>query len=300
MPNRKQVFGILIVLALVASYYGIVRFFSVSMPSPLPDTALMSSPSISQSLDTDSLPVVLQPFDPNTADSMTLRRVGLQPWQVRNMLRYRAKHGVYRQKEDLKQLYGMTDSLYQRLEPYIFIDPLPDVLRRDSLRRVWALRDSLWHDSLRLDSLRRDSLYRKRYHIKKDTVIELNSADTNTLQYIKGIGRYAAMRIVAYRRALGGYVRVEQVREIAELESIRWDSVLPHLTVCADSVKPIPVNTASIKRLQRHPYLSFTEAKAIYTLRRRRFRLHDMSELQDVLSTEQQQRLAPYMIFTVD
>ena len=36
-------------------------------------------------------------FDPNTADSSQLLRLGLQPWQVRNIYRYRAKGGVFRE-----------------------------------------------------------------------------------------------------------------------------------------------------------------------------------------------------------
>ena len=33
------------------------------------------------------------PFDPNTADSTTLLKLGLAPWQVRAIYKYRAKHG---------------------------------------------------------------------------------------------------------------------------------------------------------------------------------------------------------------
>ena len=39
-------------------------------------------------------------FDPNSADSTQLLRLGLQPYQVRSIYRYRAKGGVFRQKED--------------------------------------------------------------------------------------------------------------------------------------------------------------------------------------------------------
>lgn len=35
-------------------------------------------------------------FDPNKADSTQLLRLGLQPWQVRNIYKYRAAGGVYR------------------------------------------------------------------------------------------------------------------------------------------------------------------------------------------------------------
>ena len=39
-------------------------------------------------------------FDPNTADSTQLLRLGLSPWQVRNIYKYRAKGGIYRNRRD--------------------------------------------------------------------------------------------------------------------------------------------------------------------------------------------------------
>ena len=39
-------------------------------------------------------------FDPNTADSTQLLRLGLQPWQVRNIYKYRAAGGVYSKPQD--------------------------------------------------------------------------------------------------------------------------------------------------------------------------------------------------------
>jgi hypothetical protein len=35
--------------------------------------------------------VVLSPFDPNTADSVTFLRLGLPPWMAKNILKYRAE-----------------------------------------------------------------------------------------------------------------------------------------------------------------------------------------------------------------
>lgn len=50
----------------------------------------------------------LFPFDPNTADSTALLRLGLSPWQVRAIYRYRAKGGIFRHKRDFARLYGLT------------------------------------------------------------------------------------------------------------------------------------------------------------------------------------------------
>ena len=61
-------------------------------------------------------------FDPNTADSTQLLRLGLRPWQVRNIYKYRAAGGRYRKPTDFARLYGLTLKQYQRLEPYIRIE----------------------------------------------------------------------------------------------------------------------------------------------------------------------------------
>ena len=73
----------------------------------------------------DSTPVASPesiPFDPNTADSLTLIRVGLSPFQVRNILRYRQKGGAYHRPEDMKRLYGLTIGQWEHLAPLIRIE----------------------------------------------------------------------------------------------------------------------------------------------------------------------------------
>ena len=45
-------------------------------------------------------PTELFPFDPNTADSTQLLRLGLSSWQVKNIYRYRESGGVYSRPSD--------------------------------------------------------------------------------------------------------------------------------------------------------------------------------------------------------
>jgi hypothetical protein len=51
--------------------------------------------------------------------------------------------------------------------------------------------------------------------------------------------------------------------------------------------------------LQRHPYLRYNQAKAIYTLRRQRLHLSSISDLASLpeLSPDDLLRLAPYLAF---
>ena len=63
----------------------------------------------------------LESFDPNSADSVKLLSLGLPPWIVRNIYKYRAHGGVFRTPEDFARIYGLTAMQYKRLKPYIHI-----------------------------------------------------------------------------------------------------------------------------------------------------------------------------------
>ena len=86
----------------------------------------------------NEISVVLQPFDPNTADSVLLRQLGLPVYIVRNILKYRAKGGVFRSPESFSRIYGLKEEVYQKLKPYITIAPLVSVshVRTDTFRQL--------------------------------------------------------------------------------------------------------------------------------------------------------------------
>ena len=239
----------------------------------------------------DTIAIRMQVFDPNTADSSTLVHLGLKKWQASNMLKYRAKGGRYRQAEDMKKLYGMTDSMYQALLPYIQIDTMAVKQYRDSVRKS------------RIDTTQSDSVPRY-ISPKRDTVLNLRTADTTELKLIRGIGSYRAKQIVRYRQQLGGFTHVEQLREIKALQpllidTLSADSLLAHFWLDSIIVEPLSVNSIGVERLQRHPYLSFEQAKAIYELRRRKVRLSSIEALEqlDCFTPEELLRVAPYLSF---
>ena len=229
----------------------------------------------------DTIAIRMQMFDPNTVDSLTLLHLGFKPWQAKNMLKYRAKGGKYRKKEDLKKLYGMTDSMYLALTPYIYI------------------KDSIVVDSARIDSVRTDSLPRWN-STKKDTILNLRTADTTELKLIRGIGSYRAKMIVRYREQLGGYAQVEQIMEARGMDKVIADSILPHFYIDSVVVNKIPINHIRPEVLQRHPYLNFEQAKAIYEYRRKHIRIKSAEELKKIkgLSPTDIEKILIYLDFS--
>lgn len=72
------------------------------------------------------------PFNPNTASTEELQRLGFSEKQALSIVHYREKGGRFRRPEDFAKSYVVSDSVYKRLEPYIRI-PKIDINQVDSL-----------------------------------------------------------------------------------------------------------------------------------------------------------------------
>ena len=220
------------------------------------------------------------PFNPNTADSATLIKVGLKPWQVKNLLAYRRAGGRWKDADDFKRLYGLSDEDYQRLRPYIKIPPpIKDV--------YFTEKDRARQDSLR--QLRPEKF-------AELTVLDLNTVDTLTLRKIPGVGVGYSRSIVSYRQRLGGFVSVAQLKEIEGLP----DRIEEWFTVDENAeVNRISINKSDFKTLLRHPYLSYEQVKVITTHIRKYGPLRSWKDLQlyKEFTSRDFERLTPYFMF---
>ena len=227
------------------------------------------------------------PFDPNTADSTQLLRLGLQPWQVRNIYKYRAKGGIYRQKEDFAKLYGLTVKQYRELEPYIRISS--DYQPAATLVETRESRDS------RNSSDTRDSSLLYPIKIKENEHVVLNTADTTQLRTVPGIGTYYAKEIVRHGQWLGGYVSVDQLDEI---EGFPQESK-KYFVIQGASPKKLNVNKLSLQQLRKHPYINYYQAKTILDYRRLHGKITSLDDLRlsKDFPPEAIRRLEPYVEF---
>ena len=223
----------------------------------------------------------LSAFAPNTADSTLLLSLGLQPWQVRSIYRYRAKGGIYRQPSDFARLYGLTVKQYKELLPYIHISdeykPAAEVYGRTD-----AVRSG--RDTLRYPVKLRPGQY-----------VTLDDADTASLRKVPGIGRYYASRIVRYRNDLGGYVSVAQLSEIEGIP----EAALSYFRVTGGAVRKLNLNRLTLNELIHHPYINFYQARRIIDYRRLKGPLHSIDDLRLLKDFSQRdiERLRPYVEF---
>lgn len=223
-------------------------------------------------------------FDPNTATSEELLRLGLKAWQVKNIMKYRERGGIYRKSSDFARLYGMTKAQYEELEPYIRISddhrPAAEAFSQAAEREEGpALRDTL----------------RFPVKLREGERLSLDKIDTLNLLKVPGIGRYYARKIVEYGQRLGGYVDVGQLTEIDGFP----EESLHYFTVGEGRVRKLKLNTLTLNQLRSHPYLNFYQARAIVDRRRLHGNFKNLDELRllSEFPDEAISRLAPYVEF---
>lgn len=224
----------------------------------------------------EETPAALSAFNPNTADSATLRKLGLPGWMAKNILRYREKGGRFRKAEDFRKVYGMTEERYAVLSPYIEIAP------EDTVRNTPQLYIP-------------PEVKAENEKYAAGTVLNLNLADTTELKKIPGIGSGIARLIVGRRKMLGGFYRIEQLREIhLNVDSLRgWFRIRP------EDIQRINVNRAGVDRLRAHPYINFYQAKAIVEYRRKKGNLKSLKPfvLYEEFTEEDLERMGHYVCF---
>ena len=284
--NRHDRRILLVLLTVAAVAFGLMFFVGGNEEEPTPS----GTSSTSKTGSTSSPRYYQQPerrverfvFDPNTADSTQLLKLGLQPWQVRNIYKYRAAGGIYRKKEDFARLYGLTVKQYRELEPYIHIsaDYLPASM--------------LIKEERRTERYERDTL---RYPVKiaDGEHIDLNAADTSLYKKVPGVGSYYSRKIAEYGRRLGGFVSADQLDEIENFPS----EAKKYFSVNASDVHQLNVNRLSLNELKRHPYINYYQAKAITDYRRLHGPLHSLNDLRLLpeFPVEAIKRLEPYVCF---
>ena len=220
-------------------------------------------------------------FDPNTADSTQLLRLGLRPFIVRNIYKYRAKGGRFRKPEDFARMYGLGKEEYKSLAPYIKIS--------SDYQPASSLISETEKSSTPKDSLR--------YPVKLSVGehIALNTADTTMLKRVPGIGSGYARAIVNYRNRLGGYVDVNQLLDIKGIPP----EALQYIVLGNSDVKKLDVNHLSLNQLKQHPYLNFYQARALVESRRLHGPLRSAADLRLISDfTEADiKRLIPYLQF---
>jgi DNA uptake protein ComE-like DNA-binding protein len=171
-------------------------------------------------------------FDPNVLPVDSLVLLGFPEKIAQRLDNYRAKGGRFFIKTDVKKIYGISEELYLSIEPYIMIPDTPVNISEMNAR------------------------------------IDINAITERGLEEVPEIGRVLAGRIISYRKLLGGFVSVDQLDEVYQLEESALDA-LKHRAFVQKGFIPerLKINQATTEELMRHPYISGQLAEDIVRFR---------------------------------
>ncbi len=205
------------------------------------------------------------PFDPNTVTYEELRRLGFTPRLAASLLKYRTAGKVFRIPEDLAACYGMTDSIYAALAPWIVIG------------EEYRFQPRTWNSG---DTIRRAARPQRRI-----TPREPFGIDTASAPYLASLGFSVrqAEAIIRYRDLCG--IRCEEdLRACYLIADSVADSLVPYVIYPAEAMEStlVEINTADSAALLAVVGIGERSVGAILRYRERLGGFHSVEQLAEI------------------
>ena len=133
---------------------------------------------------------------------------------------------------------------------------------------------------------------------RKQQAIDINTADSAAWVALNGIGPGFAKRIMIYRERLGGFYRVDQLKEVYGLDSLWVNENKALLKVGTGIYRFLEINKLEWKDF-KHPYLPYGQSKVVLAYRKQHGVLKDFEALEKIqlLDLVAWKRLKPYLSF---
>lgn len=233
--------------------------------------------------------VALAPFDPNALSATDWEARGVPRYVAQRMVKYRDIIKGFKAKVQVRRTYGLPDSVYAHLAPYM---QLPDEL---PVRTAYASAKNQYPE--------RPSAFPASKFPRKPTNLapfDLNAADTTQLMQIRGIGRGLSSRVIAYRARLGGFSREDQLAEIFNLAPDLVDSLRKYTFVAASfAPTPLDINNATLAELKEHPYVGLRLGRVLVAYRQQHGPFQQAADLRKIRILDEAtfEKLQPYLRF---
>jgi competence protein ComEA len=313
--SRRETSGLLVLLALVVLWLWLPTLLRPALPHYNPATdrqqlnqwaAELAARRTTRPRFTSRYPkrayagrtrvpqVALAPFNPNAFTALDWQARGLPAWLAERLVKYKTAVGGFKAKEQIRKAYGLSDTTYARLAPYI---QLPEQLPPREAGQYARNRPDQYPNRKPFEATS-GRFARKPTRL---AAFDVNTADTTQLMQIRGIGRGYARRVVEYRQRLGGFLREDQLTEIYALRDAPdlVDSLRKY-TFVADGFSPVlvDVNNASFEVLQAHPYVGKRLARVLVAYRQQHGPFRQTTDLRQIRVLDEATfgKLQPYVV----
>lgn len=270
--HQQERKGTLVLLIIVLTIY-IVRFCITHRTKVIIENA-QAMESTYQPADTNeqkNAKYANPSFSPAHSDKATWQRAGISEKKAQSIMKYLQHGGSIKSAEDLDKIYCLNEQEKEMLKKQL-------VFSEDSIRTT---RTS--HDTPR----------------RLPLIVELNSADSEQLMTLPGIGKWFAEKIIERRELLGGFYDEQQLLEVYRMTPGKVDTLYDHVRINAQNIRRISINKVHPDTLATHPYFRRKLANTICSYRDKHGPFRDMEALALAvrLDSLQLQKLSNYIRF---
>jgi DNA uptake protein ComE-like DNA-binding protein len=199
-------------------------------------------------------------FNPNFITDYKGYKLGMSVEEIDRLLVFRKENKYVNSPKEFQNVTKISDSLLNVIAPYF---KFPD-----------------WVNNKK--EFKEYNKYPNKAFAKKEKIIiiDINQATKEDLIKIYGIGEAISLRILKQKENLGGFVSMEQMKDVWGLSPEVIENLNSHFKVSVlPNFKKIDVNNASLKELSQFYYFRYALAKEIVTYRSMRGNINNIEDL---------------------
>lgn len=239
-------FGIIIILQLVHFF---VDFATIEKENPDKQKWLsLQSEVDAQKMQNQNYKPKIYPFNPNFISDYKGYKLGMSIQEIDRLLDFRKENKFVNSAKEFQDVTKVSDSLLTAIAPYF---KFPDWVNQKKEYKEYKYASN--------------SAFAKK---EKIVLIDINQATKEDLIKINGIGEVISLRILTQKEKLGGFVSMEQLRDVWGLSPEVILNLNAHFKIAKlPNLNKVNVNNASLKELSQFFYFKYDLAKQIVKYR---------------------------------
>jgi len=239
-------FGIVIVLQLVWFFVGFSKIEKVDTEAQKWLALQREVDDLKRTVQTDRPKIY--PFNPNFITDYKGYKLGMSVQEIDRLLAFREKNKYVNSAKEFQEVTKVSDSLLNVIAPLF---KFPDWVNHK--------KDFVEHKYVQ------NLAFAKK---EKVILIDINNATKEDLIAINGIGEALSLRILSQKEKLGGFVSMEQLKEVWGLSPEVIQNLNTHFGVLKlPNLNKININNASLKELSQFFYFKYDLARQIVKYR---------------------------------
>ena len=187
-------------------------------------------------------------FNPNFITDYKGYKLGMSVQEIDRLLAFRKENKYVNSSKEFQTVTQVSDSLLKAIAPFF---KFPDWVNNKKQYKAYEK-------------------YSDKAFAKKEKIvfIDINKATKEDLIKIYGIGEAISLRILKQKESIGGFVSMEQMKDVWGLSPEVIENLNKYFEVkVMPDFKKIAINNASLKELSQFSYFRYTLAKEIVTYR---------------------------------